>query len=71
MQLRLVFSNSKMPCRNVKLLSVKCRMSRVSWSRLPSVAQKVLQLHESDPIAAVVIEKLVDDALRRRAGNPL
>lgn len=67
-QLRLAYSNLNVSSVNKKLPSGKCRMSRASLSKSPRLAQKFLQLQLVDPAAAVVIERLVDDAIRRRAG---
>lgn len=67
-QLRLAYSSSNPTSPDLKKLSPKLRMSRVSWSKLPSISKKVTELHAKEPAAAAVIEKLVDDALRRVAG---
>ncbi|MDP3718820.1 MAG: hypothetical protein Q8T13_13730 [Acidobacteriota bacterium] len=67
-QLRLAYSNSNEKTRLSKLPSTKFKMSRVTFSRLPRLAQRVVELQHSDPDAAAVIERLVDEALRRRAG---
>lgn len=67
-QLRLAYSdlNASSPLR--KSPSRKFKMLRASLSGLPPLASKMIQLQETDPATARVIEKLVDDALRRRAG---
>jgi hypothetical protein len=35
---------------------------------LPPLALKIMKLQDRDPKLALVIERLVDDALRRKAG---
>lgn len=71
-QLRLAYSsvtkNSVSKTNDSGLPSKKLRMSRATSSRLPRLASKSIQLLMKDPAAAIVIEKLVDDALRRLAG---
>lgn len=65
-QLRLAYSSNELTVS--KKLSVKCRMSRASLRKLPPLASKVLRLQAADPAMGVVIERLVDDALKRRVG---
>ena len=67
-QLRLAYSSSNPRTPHCERPSPKCKMSRASLRRLPPLASKVLRLQAADPAMGVVIERLVDDALRRRAG---
>lgn len=67
-QLRLAYSSSNSTIGNSERPSPKCRMSQASLRKLPPLALKVLKLQAADPALGVVIEKLVDDALKRRAG---
>lgn len=65
-QLRLVFSSSR---RNLKISALsppRPRMSRAGFWPTPLFA-KLARLRRSNPAAAVVVEKLVDDIL---AGLP-
>lgn len=71
-QLRLAFSRS---CKTSSPLSLskkpkpaKCESLRADSLTLSPLARKVMLLQATSPRAATVIEKLVDDALRRRAG---
>jgi len=66
-QLRLAYSSSNKTTEHSGPPLKKLRMSRASLSKLPKLALKAMQLQVYDPAAAVVIERLVDDALRRRA----
>lgn len=66
-QLRLAYSGSKKRTARLELPSKKLRMSQASLCRLPRLASKSIQLLMKDPAAAIVIERLVDDALRRLA----
>lgn len=67
-QLRLVYSGSNKRTPLSDLHSIKLRMSRANLESLPPICQKVARLHFERPAAAALIEKLVDDALRRIAG---
>lgn len=67
-QLRLAYSSSNPKTPNSAPPLQKLRMSRATLSKLPRLASKAIQLEMHDPRAAAVIERLVDDALRRRAG---
>ena len=67
-QLRLVYSTFNNETKNLRLPSGKLKMSRVSCSTLPPLALKIMKLQDRDPKLALVIERLVDDALRRKAG---
>lgn len=57
------FSTYANASRNTKLSTIPCRTLPVDWSRWPAIATKSAQLHASDPAAAEVIEKLLDDLL--------
>ena len=67
-QLRLVYSGSKKTTQHLDLRSIKPKMSRANLASLPPICRKVARLHFERPAAAALIEKLVDDALNRRAG---
>lgn len=67
-QLKLVYSNSNKKMAYFEKHSTKLKMSRVGWDKLPSVCRKIAQLYWQQPAAAALLEKLVDDALRRKLG---
>lgn len=59
----IVFPSSKPNLPTSKLNGVKCKMSPVTSSKLPSVAMKAARLQVLRPAAAELLEKLVDDLL--------
>ncbi len=65
-QLRLAYSNQRI--NDSGKPSNKLRMSQASLRKLPPLASKVIRLQAVDPAMGIVIERLVDDALKRRAG---
>lgn len=69
-QLKLVYSSNDLQQRMPRSgpSSKKLRMSRVTLLRSPRVASKFALLEAMNPHAAAVIERLVDDALRRKTG---
>jgi len=63
-QLRLVVSQKSNPSSPLSGLdSVKCKMLRADSTRLPSLAKKAARLQALRPVAADLLEKLVDDLL--------
>lgn len=64
-QLRLVWSsnNSESALPDTTNRFAKCERLRTTSSRLPLLLKKFERLQREQPIAAVMIEKLVDKAL--------
>lgn len=69
-QLRLVWNcnNSENPSANTTRKFAKCERLPTTSSTQLSLSKKLERLRREQPIAAIMIEKLVDKALRRDIG---
>ena len=69
-QLRLVwsFNGSQISLLDTKKKPAKCLQLRTTCTKSQRAWKKFERLQRERPIAAAVIERLVDKALQRRAG---